>query len=732
MYKKYLWVFRFDPITAPFLYRKRLPEDNELFDSVNGVFPYADRDTMISINLNAQADANGHVDKITYYKVRDHLTGHGRPAYSDKELTRADEKMLIAILEKSTISRAEQVLPVLLEKAINEGLPGNWRVQKHTKSTVSFCSPSGDIHVISKQHILFALEISYSHIEILSEPLFWEANEKYLKPTDQEALLCLFSLVDTSTYYNRGALIEQAEHRKKRFDQFVGYQALCEAAKDNDLECARQYYLYAKEKKDRYTKIPSPLEFAVQHQNQTMIRELLEAGVSADEGDVLMRAVQLFDVQIVKLLLEYIKEKPGEQVMAAAKKDGTDEILRLLLQKGGVLIADDDWLKKSQEYIASFAEYQTIIWKPEHLELMYKSGNITALSSMIASIANCAKNHIACWQLEVVEWAIKKQDANLLQILVGHEMKCPAVAASVLPLSCFQNVNAFPQACLELLPSIFQDPSLLQKALQAAFTEMIAKRDLAACNQALQRLHLIVTNNDIVAACRQRYKTASGSMRECGKLNDDIVSLVIENYKLPVDFIDLWESDFAKVKEKTAVGLLIEYTMTAADPSLALSLFEKIPETLEHEVFIETILYYSRKRPTDQLSCCLKEKILAFCNHRITKYLSGLISLSSKQLIVLMCSYYYFDDYNTDKFASLIRKLTDNKSYNVLADFIVEKYDTSLSPVYRFMTIKVPVLQEAIDYLLRHAENDVQQKHDYDASRLLCAQKEGVFQLSFS
>ena len=203
-----------DAWRIPFFNRERIPEPCDLFDNVNGVYPNDDMwdSTDIILHLRASVDENGRVNDITYYKVKDMMTGHGRPVTKYYNLTASDIKRFTEILDTYTVPRACNVIEPLLLAAKQTELPDGWMISRITKTTVVFYRDNKALSIPKKQ-IIKALEVSYTYLEILSNPDYWDANTRFLKAEYKDPLLALFSLVDTSQYYHRDQLIEVANKR---------------------------------------------------------------------------------------------------------------------------------------------------------------------------------------------------------------------------------------------------------------------------------------------------------------------------------------------------------------------------------------------------------------------------------------------------------------------------------------------------------------------------------------
>ena len=436
----------YDSWKVPFLRRKRIPEECDLFDDVNGVYPNDDDwEATSTLNLRAEVDENGRVCKIDYYKVRDLGGGHGRPQTRDLELNASDLKKFRGILEAATISRADNAIEPLLQKAMDEGLPGNWRLLKSNKSSVVFENPEGERVSVPRKRILNALEISYSYIDVLDSKDFWDANDHVLNPADRDALLSLFSLVDTSDYYDRETLINAAQTRaakcKKEYERAVGVKRLYEACEREDLKAVRKYAAFASE--GAAGDEISPLRLAIRKGNLSIVNVLLSHGASVNERfwsdggfkSPLYEAIIAEQDDIVfRCAKEELQPDMQEAAMQAAVERKRADYVIALLKKGVGLDAGKVKLNFSAEDLAQFAKYPGIKWLPKQLEATYKAGDIKTVKYMLKSLAAFSdqpprsyyygkREKTIPYKQSAVEWLVQKKDLSLMSYCARLQYK---------------------------------------------------------------------------------------------------------------------------------------------------------------------------------------------------------------------------------------------------------------------------------------------------------------------
>lgn len=492
---------------APFMYRERIPEENKLFDDVNGCYPNDENwMTDVVLNLRASVDQNGRVNKISCYKVRDLSCGAGRPQTQDLRLSAADIKVFVDILNTYTVSRAEKVLPSLLSRAKQEGLPNEWAIEKINEKSIIF-SKNGVTVSVAVNRILKALEISYAYLDVLYSADFWDANAKTLKPEDKEPLLSLFSLVDTSDYYNREQLWDEYSERVNLVESCRTYQQLLTAIANNDLELLEANIHMAKETPP--AGFPSALSEAIQAGNAKVVSLLLANG--ANPRAALLEAMKQQNDKIVRLLLQCCEEAPHFNATVIAKQIGRPDYVVALLKKGSTLIADKKDLSFGVDFISQIAKYTTILWQEKHLEVIYKSPHRSKCNQMLASIAYCVANKLGdadsrqrmwgtfampSYEIATVNWVLEKNDIQLLKVLIKTGMKISVLGHRFSLCPDFTSMADRSLAYLKLLPELFADEKIYQDALRESLRILMLRKDVNAIEKFQKVFAVEITEED--------------------------------------------------------------------------------------------------------------------------------------------------------------------------------------------------------------------------------------------
>ncbi len=226
---------------APYLRR----EVNGLFEkffSGNGYYPNdGDYTTDIRLNLQVFCDANHRVSSMSYYKVHDLTSGHGKPVLRHADLSKKDIAVFKKALSECTISSADTELENILMKASGKKLPNGWKVVGFDKRSVSFAGNAKVQIKIPRSHICNAIDISHNYLEMLSVKEFWAANKYDLNLDDADPLLALFSLIDPSGYYEYEIVKRESDERIQQSEIKARISLIEEAANTgNDKEIRKQ------------------------------------------------------------------------------------------------------------------------------------------------------------------------------------------------------------------------------------------------------------------------------------------------------------------------------------------------------------------------------------------------------------------------------------------------------------------------------------------------------------
>lgn len=613
---------------VPYLHRKRIDDYSELIDSVNGCYPNDENwETDIILNLKASVDDDGRICDIEYYKVRDLTCGHGRPVTRDLELSAADKNVFARILDENTISRAESVIETLLNKAKECGLPYGWTLKKWTSTAASFISPEGKSVSVTLKRILKAIEISYSFIDILSSRDFWDANPKTLKAEDRDALLALFSLIDTSDYYRREELLSEAEDRAYLVKKDLCYRFLCDACEANDTKAARQYISYAKEKLPYNSGLIPPLYTAIKHNNMPLVRDLIKNGASVNEqfhaGDAIVTtlsaAIETGNDAALKLCLSAdFSWEAHEPSIKVAQRLNRPDVIVMLLKKGASFTANEETLHLGSEAIVSFAKYPGIKWLPEHLEEVYKTGDSKSVKQMLKSINTTGepdkygmyRKAPVTYQQMAVEWIVTKADLEL--------MKYCSSLNYVIQSEYFKSLEqlvSLPAAWAKYFSSVFANERYYQRVIQKALYSSIQKRDVPACKK-------LVKSYGAEVDCKCIHYAASDRLGndKWGKVDEPTLKFVIDEFRFPEKF-SVDAKDRNDWDREHDFGWLFQGVIGECSKSLCIHLFDTLPEVFESLTLASTMMYYCyRREKNDDVRIIAESRLCPIIYRRIEKW----------------------------------------------------------------------------------------------------------------
>ena len=595
----------------PFYNRERVPVECELFDSVNGVYPNDDiwEDTDIVLNLRASTDENGRVNDIQYYKVKDMTYGHGRPVSEDKELTLSDIKRFTEILSLYTLSRADEAIEPLLQKATNEGLPDGWFIKNINKTKVVFENKDGTSVSVPKKRIEAALEISYTYIDILFNPDFWDANTTVFKSEYKEPLLALFSLVDTSSYYHYEQLLEEANKRKQLVEKQYCYRLLCKAVESQNYAEVEKYASYAKEKLPYETESVPPLYYALKQGNRKIVKLLLENGASLseeffDNGSAKNALCGAIETENVSMLRQCLKEDLETQVLSLAMKTAQKEKrwdhIKDLLKKGAPLSPDSEFDDLSIEEILDLIKFNSISWHVEQIRRVYESGNIPAVKKMLKAAQYKTEPRIyvgkpyetwtSIWfQSEIISWIISVGDESLIKYCSTLKYSIDVKNWSELLQRPVTWAKPIKKMCLSGYDT---------SALGAMYTA-IKKRDLAAVKKLIEHY-----DAQIDSRCIHCASTSREYNENWGPINEELLAYLIDHWQFPERFTmwkkaKRWEINSHERWDNGDFEWIFEGVIGKGSRELCMKLFEKIPEIFEIPPYIESMEYYVEHRKYD-------------------------------------------------------------------------------------------------------------------------------------
>ena len=606
---------------VPFLRRKRIPEECDLFDDVNGVYPNDDDwEATSTLNLRAKVDENGRVSKIDYYKVRDLGGGHGRPQTRDLELNASDLKKFRGILEAATISRADSVLEPLLQRAMDEGLPGNWRLLKSNKSSVVFENPEGERVSVPRKRILNALEISYSFIDVLDSKDFWDANDHVLNLADRDALLALFSLVDTSDYYDRETLISEAEARaarcKEEYERAVGIKLLYEACEREDLKTVRKYAAFASE--GAAGDEISPLRLAIRKGNLEIVNLLLNHGASVNEhfwsdggfkSPLYEAIISGRDDIVFRCAKEELQPDMQEAAMLAAVERKRADYVIALLKKGVGLDAGKVKLRFSVEDLAQFAKYPGIKWLPKQLEAAYKAGDIKTVKNMLKSLAAFSDQpprsyyggyleESIPYQKSAVEWLVKKKDLSLMRYCAGLQYKIASDYADI-----WETLLSLPNSWAKYVQAIFANPDYYECNVQSALDHAAESLSIQDCKKLMTGYGAKIDSVTVYSVCRYS--------RDRRDFNSDryerMLRFLMDHYAFPNERYDRAGQErresngpyTRRNQSQSSFEFFFEGIIESCSRDLCLYLFDRYPEILDYPGLQSSLMYYCYRRTVD-------------------------------------------------------------------------------------------------------------------------------------
>jgi len=616
---------------VPYLHRKRIDDYSELIDSVNGCYPNDDNwETDIILNLKASADDDGRICDIEYYKVRDLTCGHGRPVTRDLELSAADKNVFARILDENTISRAESVIETLLNKAKESGLPYGWTLKKWTSTAASFISPEGKSVSVTLKRILKAIEISYSYIDILSSRDFWDANPKTLKAEDRDALLALFSLIDTSDYYRREELLAEAEERAYLVKKDLCYRFLCDACEANDTKAARQYISYAKEKLPYNSGLIPPLYTAIKHNNMPLVRDLIKNGASVNEqfhvGDAIVTtlsaAIETGNDAALKLCLSAdFSGEAHEPSIKVAQRLNRPDVIIMLLKKGASFTANEETLHLGADAMVSFAKYPGIKWLPEHLEEVYKTGDKKSVKQMLKSIDTTGepdkygtyRKAPVTYQQMAVEWIVSIKDIELLRYCASLNY--------VIQSEYFKGIEILidlPASWAQYFKSVFAHERYYNRVVQNALYAAIKNRNVSACKKLLKYFGAEVDLKCVHFAGSNRLGNDIW-----GNVDENTLKFVIDHFSFPEKFnVECrnhhdwdWDGHF---------NWIFEGVIGRCSQKLCLHLFEKIPEIFESIDLASTLMFYCYRRDkNDDVRTIAEESLVPVLYKKMDGWVAG-------------------------------------------------------------------------------------------------------------
>ena len=706
--KKNLSIFAMkEPWKVPYLRRKRISGQCALFDDINGCYPNEDDWEAVSIlNLKASVDSDGRVSEINYYKVQDLSSGHGRPQTRDLDLNASDIKKFRSILEAATISRADGVIEQLLQKAQDEGLPGGWNLLKWNKTNASFITPSGNPVSVPIKRILHALEISYSFLDILDSAEFWDANNKTLNPADRDALLTLFSLVDTSNYYDREALISEASARsnqfKEEYETALGFQLLYDACERGDVKSVKKYASFAAERVGDNG--ISPLCLAIQNDNLTIVNTLLNNGASINDqfwnsgtyATPLSEAVaRENDAIVFRCLKQEFKPSVQNEALRAAVEHKRADYVVAMLKKGAILDAGKYQLDFSSEELAQLAKFPGIKWLPRQLETVYKAGDIRTVKNMLKSLAafsdlnsHSSRGYIdepLPYQQLAIEWIVKKKDLNLMRYCAGLQYE---VASDYVDI--WSRLLALPTSWAKYVRGVFADQDYYECNVQLALDRAAEELCVADCKKLISGYGAKVDSGVVYKVCSSAGDGNPGSY-------ESMLMFIIDQYDFPRD--QYQTSAQQKQQEVHSpyerrnhqfydFEFLFEGVVESCSRKLCLRLFDRYPEIFDIPELQSSLMFYCYRRTVDDdIRQIAEDRICPQLYHRAQSLFdtSEPTCQLSEQLKSITAILIRAGKADTEEFASFLNHLRvfedDKKTWALYAEAISSGLDDSDDPI---------------------------------------------------
>ena len=488
---------------APF-FRREINDRFDSFFSGNGYYPNEGKhNTNIRLNLQVNYDSNKRVSFIKYYKVHDLTSGHGKPVIRHADLSARDMAVFAKALSACTVSNAESELDNLLEKASGNKLPDGWKITGIDGKSVEF-SKAPDIYLtIPRSRICKAIDISHNYLEILSYRAFWEANRDCLELKDADPLIALFSLVDSSQYYEYEQLLEESNERILQSEIKARCERIKEAAKEGNVrEINKQLKLIPQDNLPGKA-LADVLHIAIEQKNEPLARILVKNG--ADVNDTLIGVIDNDWESFLEYCLKSSSFRPDAcksryPVRHALGQQKRGMVYKLLRAGCDYMAFEDvlsDWTADGLRKALAIPNVN-IQWLPESLQAL-KDKNENKLLKM--AVANMSKE-LEHLRGDVVSWLLKNGDLDLMK----HYMKQgypPLTKASQ-----FLMYNTIKPICYTEPWAEFYDEKLFGDVW--VWTEFISKSAILA--RKLEENEIIAFLQKLMKACPYELKLDKETM----------------------------------------------------------------------------------------------------------------------------------------------------------------------------------------------------------------------------
>ena len=495
----------------------------------------------------------------------------------------------------------------LLKTASEKELPNGWMIKSNRSSSVVFLGQDGEAVSIPKKRIADALEISYTYIDILYNPDFWDANTSVFKSAYKEPLLALFSFVDASGYYHYDQLREEANKRELSVERDFCYRQLCKAVDSNDLPNVEKYAVYAKEQTPYQGLVFPPLYVALKQRNKRIVKTLLANGAKLSEQltdngtvkNVLCGALESHSLPLLRQCLrENLSENDLAITMKSAQQIGRMDFIIELLKKGAPLTPGPEFNDLTVEEIIELVKYKSVNWNVEQISRVYASNNITAVKQMLKAAQYRKEPLIYAgtsserWvsilnQSRIVQWIVSVGDESLIQFCSKQKYSIDIVGADY-----WKMLLDLPSSWAKPIRKMCLDKYRYKEGVQKAIHDAIKNRDLAAVQKLLAYYDAQIDTKCVRYASSDRY----GGLK-WKPINEETLAFVINHWSFPEAFVkgkdfNLWDRD-------RDFPWLFQAVIGSSSRELCLLLFEKLPEVFDCPSYISSMKYYCDHREKD-------------------------------------------------------------------------------------------------------------------------------------